>query len=130
MTRGLIPLLAAVLLGAACATAAQKRDKADAEALANQAFAAVEAARKAGGEAYAAAQLRSADEDARMAWAKLSAGDYSESMQRSHQAIESAEEVSSLSDAARKREAAKAAAALKPAAAKKKARLPSPKGAK
>lgn len=119
MTLKMIPVLLAALLASACMTAAQKKDKSNAEAAVASAGAAIAAARLAGGEAYSSSRMRSAESDLRMAQEKLNAGDWEEALRRARLAAGVAEDVRSDSEAARKRAAASKPAPNKTGPAKK-----------
>lgn len=122
MTRKLIPLLVAALFVSACMTAAQKKDKSNAETTVASAGAALAAARLGGGEDYSATRMRSAESDFRMAQEKLKVGDWSEASRRARLAASVADDIRVEAEAARKRAAANKPAPFKAGPVKKKAR--------
>jgi len=122
MTKKMFPLLIAALLASACMTAAQKKDKSNAETALAAAGTAVAAARQGGGEAYSAARMRSAESDLRLAQEKLKAGDWNEAGRRARMAAGVADDILTEAEAARKREAASKAVSFKPGPVKKKSR--------
>lgn len=122
MTTKIFPLVLAALLASSCMTAAQKRDKSDAEAAVSAAGATVAAARLAGGEAYSSSRMRSAESDFRMAQDKLKAGDWEEARRRARLASSVAEDIRSESERDRNR-----ASATKLSPLKKKAKAGVPK---
>lgn len=127
MTRRMIPVIVAALFVSACMTAAQKKDKSNAEADVVAATASVAAAKLAGGEAYAPAQMRAAENDLQMAQVKLKAGDWNEADRHARLATSVADEARSEAEAARKRGSAAKPPTLKPGPANKKARIVAPK---
>lgn len=103
MKKGLT-LMAAAFLLAACMTPAKKKAKTDAESAVSAASASVLTARHAGGETYAASQLRSAENDLRSAQTKLKASDWQGAARMARMAASTAEAVRDEAVAAKRRE--------------------------
>lgn len=116
----MLPLLIAALFASACMTAAQKKQKSDAELAVAAADTAITSAKQGGGEAYSATRMRSAESDLRIAQEKLKAGDWDDAGRRARMAAGVANDIRGEAAAARKRDAANKAVPFKSGAVKKK----------